>query len=115
MSEKIYHCKYGLSLECGEFHKEDVDVETHGLTDAFVLVSILREGEHAHDGAKSTAIVTYDGQTGGGEIPDTELFQVWSFLANKLMTAEGCPAWQRDLARESFAAVRKHVTGMETH
>jgi len=115
MSNKIYHCKYGLTLENGEFRKEDVTTETHGLTDAFVLVSILRYGESAHDGAVDTAILSYDGQNNGEPIPDTEMFRTWSLMANTLINSEGCPPWQKEIAKQAFEAVREKITGMKTH
>jgi hypothetical protein len=108
--EKKYHCKYTMDLEHGEFTKEDASSANIGLTDALVLVSVLRGGEKAHDGDTSHKTISYDGQNKGQPIPDTELFSVWSGLAFQLMGKESdCSDWQKEIANETFEKVRMQI------
>jgi len=111
MSDKVYHCRYDIQPECGEFKREGADGK--GLADAFIFVSILREGERAHDG--STAIFSFDGQNDGEEVPDTELFHTWALMASTLMNKPDCRPWQREIAKQTFEAVREKITGMKMH
>lgn len=105
----IYHCKYKIVLERGEFKKEDADTDDCGLTDAFMLVSILRDGDKAHEGAVNTAILTFDGQNEGKKILDTELFMVWSNLANILMNSNNVTLWQKEIAKNAFESVKECI------
>jgi hypothetical protein len=99
-----YHLKY--YIEVGDFTKEQAD--GHGLTDAIVIASILR-GPKAHEGEKSIAIVSADGHNKGQEIPSTELFQVWTILADMLTQEDDLPAWQKAMAESVINAVRKMI------
>lgn len=114
-NEHIYHCKYGLSLECGEFKKGDVNTDEHGLTDAFIMVSILRMGDGAHKGASSTVFLSFDGQNNGESIPDTEFFSTWVLMASRIADMPDVQPWQREIAKAAFEATRKAITGIGTH
>lgn len=103
MSDKIYHCKYQLDSEYGEF-KEAEHEPPKGLTDAFMFISLLRKGGQIEEGVKSTTIFSFDGQNGGGPIPDTELFKIWTIFAYELSVSSDCEHWQKVLASRAFRA-----------
>jgi hypothetical protein len=104
-----YHLKY--YIEVGEYTRAQAD--GHGLTDAVVIASILR-GPQAHVGEKSIAIVSADGHNRGQEIPSTELFQVWTILADMLTQEEDLPKWQKAMAESVISAVRKMIVDLAT-
>lgn len=108
--DKKYHIKYHVEL--GEFTKEQADGQ--GLTDALVLVSILR-GPKPHEGEKSIAIISADGYNGGQELISTELFQVWTFLADMLSQEDDLAEWQKKMVAGVIDDVRQKIAGITLH
>lgn len=117
MSEKRYALKYNYIMENNDgkgYERSQID-EGFGACDAFVCVSIIREGEKAHDGALSVQIFSCDGQNDKKSIPDSELFMVWSMLASELRNNQNVSEWQREIASLSFDAVQKVILAMRDH
>ncbi len=115
MSHKKYALKYNLKphLKEGGFTIDEIMQELKnddsvGGADALFVVSILRGGEKAHDGALDIQAYSFDGQNEGRPIPDTELFSIWAILASGLMEG-GVPEWQKSIAANAFDAVKSRV------
>jgi hypothetical protein len=100
-----YRIRY--SVEPGQFSEADTDTEKFGLTDAIVIASIIR-GEQPFEGQKSIATVSMDGYT-GKDIPDRELFQVFSSMASILMESPNVTEWMKEIARKAFNDTREKI------
>ena len=112
-----YRLRYKVDFEPGEYTKDDAGNGEWGLTDAILLASILTDGDRAHEGALSVAIISMDGRTStpGAPVPQppTEMFTVWSLLGHKLMTEykEGLIDWQLKILEDAFEATKRRVVG----
>lgn len=117
MDEKKYRLRYKIDFESGEFTKEDAENKEYGLTDAILLASILTEGDKAHEGALSIAIISVDGRASklGAPVPQppTEMFQVWSVLGQQILTEyrDQLNDWQIKILEDTFKAVCERVVG----
>jgi len=103
------------SVQTGEFTGEQLEEEGAGGCDALLMVSIMRDGKHAHDGPMSVRYFSVDGTYGKPleetpQIPNTELFTIMTMIAKDLSEDESLPDWQRDTARRTFEEVRARVT-----
>lgn len=105
--------KYNVDLKPGGHDPEEIKAEGVGGADAVVIVSIMRDGRPPHSGPISYAVLTADsvGYEGGDvpEIPDTELFQALTMMAEKVGQSATVPAWQSAVARDLVAYVRDKV------
>ncbi|WP_394844153.1 hypothetical protein LZC95_44765 [Pendulispora brunnea] len=95
-----YRIKY--TVERGSFTFEELRAMRAGGCDAVVVVSILREGA---DPSNAVAFSSLDGFSGKSVIA-SDLFLIFSFLANMLSKREELPSWQREVAHKAFAQVR---------
>jgi hypothetical protein len=121
----MYSIKYKLDIQAKKrgFTKQELIADNAGGTDALVVISIIRHGEEAHEGSKSFALVSRDGFLAGDpnevdlSIPNTELFQVMSFIAKKIADApafagdeagkrKAVPGWQRAVANQVLERTR---------
>lgn len=108
--ERKFSIKGRVDVECKKrgFTKKECE---GGLgTDAFVFVSILREGDDVHKGSKSFQATSRDGfDPDGGPIPDTELFQVIGYLAKHIAERGDVPTWQTDCCKDFMRNVRTNL------
>lgn len=109
--EHIYGVQY--DLKTGSFTKEQLEKDGVGGCDAFVGCSIVRESNEPHEGGISFQFFTVDGRHHGPiedapELPDTQLFEVWSMLAAKLGSSD-CPSWQKGIAKRAFDETKQRV------
>lgn len=108
---KKYALKYFFNAIPSEdgYTKQQLAEEGAGGADALMIVSILRGGKKAHDGSFSAAFKTIDGQNGGSAIPNTELFSVFSMLANHLASCGDVLPWQKELCEDVFDVIKQVV------
>lgn len=87
MKEKKYALKYDLAFNARPEGYTVAELEDSGGCDAMILISLLREGVRAHDGALSFEYTSIDGQNVDGPmpLPDTEVFVVLGCLAQQLI------------------------------
>lgn len=82
--------------------------EEIGACDAFIFVSIIRNGFEPYEGEKSFAFTSRDGFKDelNAKIPSIEYFQVLTALADVLITDETIPDWQRHICRRIMRDTR---------
>jgi hypothetical protein len=99
--------KYPIAyrIENKPHSKAQLILDGLGGCDAIVVASIMRDVLDQPEGRKSIAVLSLDGAT-GGDIPSTELFQVFARLAHTLAGESSLPAWQREIAAATIAYVR---------
>lgn len=104
--------KYDMNFEAKKkgFTAEEIKASGQGGCDALAFISIIRGGEEVHEGGKSVCLFSFDGFT-EGEIPDTEWFQVMSFIAFRILESNDVPQWQKDHAQKFVDGVRARVVG----
>lgn len=104
--------KYDIKFEAKKkgFDGAEIKAEGKGGCDALAFVSIIRNGDEVHEGSKSIALFSFDGFD-EGDIPDTEWFQIMSFIAAQVMDSNTCPQWQKDHAKRFFEGVQARVVG----
>ncbi len=103
-----FNLKY--KIEPGEWTREQIEAEKAGGCNAMLLVSIAR-GAEPHGGMKSFNMVTMDGFS-GREIPDTEIFQIFSVLSDYLAQSKNLLPWQSLLASETIETVKKKLKSL---
>ena len=96
-----YRLKYLLESEHGAFSKEELGEEWGG-TEALILFSLL----YPSDGSFSVNSWSWDGRNESKELPDAELFKVWSLLTLRLAKSETLDEDRREFARHVFEAIR---------
>jgi hypothetical protein len=107
---KKYPISYDVTFDGAGRTRDELKALNRGGADALVIASILRGNDtrEPHEGSKSIGILTADGRN-GGEIPTTELFQVWSHISAHLMDAKDLSPWQREIAKDAFFRVRQKM------
>lgn len=118
-----YSLKYTLDFSIKPKHgftREEVLKEKAGGCDALVFVSIIREGDEPHTGAKSFMVGSVDGfqpvvDGQPQQIPMTELFQAMMALASQLQTESQLHDWQRNLCRWLLDVVRDRLAHSGVH
>ncbi len=103
-----YKIKYTMDIERGDFEKLEGKAGNVGMCDAFLFVSIVKQG-----GGFSTLIAGRDGTLPPGmdDVHDTEIFKVWAMLAAGLMKSHKLFDWQKKIMAEAHESVRKVITG----
>jgi|SRR5579863_8792975 len=100
-----YTLKY--TVEPGEWTKDELVAAGAGGCNALLMVNINR-GPQPHEGAKSFNLVSIDGYS-KEDLPDTEIFQVFSVLADCLAQSKQLEPWQSLMASEVIDGVRKRM------
>jgi len=103
-ADKTFALKY--NVEVGQFTAENLE-ESKGVADALVLTSMV----YPEDGSLSTMLMTIDGREGkmGKALPDTEVFKVWSHMANSLAKSESLPPDLRIICKNTFEVIREFI------
>lgn len=108
-TDRKYALRYMVDFKKGEFVKADAEGK-YGLTDALLVASILFEP----DGSTSTVTMSVDGRQplkkDGrlGELPDTDWFKIWSYLAKDLQSMD-INQWQKDIANDALEQVKLKI------
>lgn len=100
-----YTLKY--TVEPGEWTKEELVAAGAGGCNALLMVSINR-GLQPHEGAKNFNLVSLDGYS-KEDLQDTEIFQVFSVLADCLSQSKQLEPWQSLMASEVIEGVQKRL------
>ena len=109
MTEYKYSMRYTLESEAKKqgFEKKDVINEKHGLSDALLVVSILRPP----DGSYSEYFFSHDGET-DKELTDRDLFKHFGLLTMKLSRSEELLAWQKFVVSATSELLMKIMQGI---
>jgi hypothetical protein len=102
----IHETNYGKGFTKEEIIKAQEENPDVGAADAIILISIVRDGKKAHDGAVSFSTVSEDGQNRNMPIPDTELFSAWASLAHSLYEGGFILDWQKEIVKKAVENVR---------
>lgn len=104
-----YDIRYTLDLESRPdgYTKEDVLSDRQGLTDKFLLASVLKE----EDGSSSTQIIGM--KKDKKELTPEEIFEFWVLLGASLHDEKKLDGWQKDYVELHTKTMRYLVSNGE--
>ncbi len=107
---KKYAIRYTWNTELreGGYSKKDVESEHHGLCDAMVIISVVRQ----EDGSYSQMVLSADGQT-KKQFTQDDLFKAWLLFGMQLADEGGVDGWKKQLLDSMAVAVRHHFGKIE--
>jgi hypothetical protein len=108
---KRYACKYTMSFDTnnGEgWLQKDVDTSQSGLSDAFLLFSIL----HEEDGSSNILILPRDDENKKQELNGQDLFNCWMALTKKITESHDCSYNHRLITSYALATARNFLKHM---
>jgi hypothetical protein len=103
MSNYKYALRYTVDFQSREkgYFKKDVETDKQGLTDAAMIVSIIKP----KDGSYSQMLMTHDGQT-KKPLTQKDIFKVWLTLGISLSDTNELKGWHKEVVDSVTRLVR---------
>lgn len=104
MTDQKYALRYTWDTECRKegYTKEDAIEENHGLSDAFLGISIIKP----KDGSYSQLLMSIDGET-EKELTQKDIFKAWLTMGLQLSDNNTLQGWKKQIVDELTKAVRE--------